>query len=87
MLCKFNEYTHFLPLSRSAVLQKRLYAKPTSFPDYFQNPIFRKEDQAKLMESTELSKLAAVAVRPPAVYETCSAYHDPLVKYVKFYYE
>lgn len=61
--------------------QKRNYAKATSFPDYFQNPIFRKEDQAQLIDSSELMKIAAVPVKPPAVYETSSVYHDPLVKY------
>ncbi|KAM3964578.1 mitochondrial ribosomal protein S7 [Aphomia sociella] len=61
------------------VLQKRYAGRPTSFPDYYQNPIFRKEDQAKLIESAELSKIAVAPVRPPAVYETSSVYHDPLV--------
>ncbi|CAH0397900.1 unnamed protein product [Chilo suppressalis] len=61
---------------------RRLYANATSFPDYFKNPIFRKEQQGKLIESGELSKLAAVPVKPPATYETCSVYHDPLVNKV-----
>ncbi|XP_049869442.1 28S ribosomal protein S7, mitochondrial [Pectinophora gossypiella] len=70
-------------LSRwTIVLQSRDYSRPTSFPDYFQNPIFRKEDQAKLIETGELSKFAAVPVKPPAVYETSSVYHDPLVNKV-----
>ncbi|XP_063824933.1 small ribosomal subunit protein uS7m [Ostrinia nubilalis] len=69
-------------LSRVAVSHHRFYSRPTSFPDFFQNPVFRKEDQAKLIESTDLSKLAAVPVKPPAVYETSSAYHDPLVNKV-----
>ncbi|XP_059047096.1 small ribosomal subunit protein uS7m [Achroia grisella] len=63
-------------------LQKRYLGRPTSFPDYFQNPVFRKEDQAKLIENSELSKLAVVPVRPPAAYETSSVYHDPLVQKV-----
>lgn len=63
----------------SGVFQSREYSRPTTFPDYFQNPVFRKEDQAKLIESSELSKIAALPVRPPAVYETSSVYHDPLV--------
>ncbi|KAF9424046.1 hypothetical protein HW555_000755 [Spodoptera exigua] len=66
----------------SVVLQTRDYSRPTSFPDFFQNPIFRKEDQAKLIESSELSKIAALPVKPPAVYETSSVYHDPLVNKV-----
>ncbi|KAF9824639.1 hypothetical protein SFRURICE_004096 [Spodoptera frugiperda] len=66
----------------SVVLQTREYSRPTSFPDFFQNPIFRKEDQAKLIESSELSKIAALPVKPPAVYETSSVYHDPLVNKV-----
>lgn len=64
------------------ILQTRFYPRPTSFPDYFQNPIFRKEDQAKLIESNELSKIAAVPVKPPTVAETSSVYYDPLVKCV-----
>lgn len=64
----------------SGLLQCREYAKPTSFPDYYQNPIFRKDEQAMLIESNELSKRAAVPVKPPAVYETSSVYHDPLVR-------
>ncbi|XP_046959555.1 28S ribosomal protein S7, mitochondrial isoform X1 [Vanessa cardui] len=63
----------------STLMQYRFYPRPTSFPDYFQNPIFRKEDQAKLIESNELKKLAALPVKPPAAYETSSVYHDPLV--------
>ncbi|KAJ8730118.1 hypothetical protein PYW07_017156 [Mythimna separata] len=63
----------------SGLLQAREYSRPTSFPDYFQNPVFRKEDQAKLIESSELSKIAALPMKPPAVYETSSVYHDPLV--------
>ncbi|XP_072932011.1 small ribosomal subunit protein uS7m [Epargyreus clarus] len=59
--------------------QVRFYSRPTSFPDYFKNPIFRKEDQAKLIENNELSKIAATPVKPPEVYQTSSAYHDPLV--------
>ncbi|XP_032524878.2 small ribosomal subunit protein uS7m [Danaus plexippus] len=59
--------------------QSRFYPRATSFPDYFQNPIFRKEDQAKLIENNELTKLAAVPVKPPAAYETSSVYHDVLV--------
>lgn len=62
------------------VLQSRGYSRPTSFPEYFQNPIFRKEDQSKLIESGELSKLTAVPVKPPGSHETSSVYHDPLVK-------
>ncbi|XP_053607356.1 small ribosomal subunit protein uS7m isoform X2 [Plodia interpunctella] len=62
--------------------QKCNYSRPTSFPDYFQNPIFRKEDQALLIEKSELSKYAAVPVKPPASYETSSVYHDPLVNKV-----
>ncbi|KAL0893033.1 hypothetical protein ABMA27_014687 [Loxostege sticticalis] len=75
--CKKTQRFCRLPVS-----QNRFYARPTSFPDFFQNPVFRKEDQAKLVETTDLSKLAAVPVKPPAVYETCSAYHDPLVNKV-----
>lgn len=67
-----------------ATTQIRNYARGTSFPDYFQNPVFRKEDQAKLIESSELSKLSAFPVKPPAVSETSSAYFDPLVKLVFF---
>ncbi|CAH1645523.1 unnamed protein product [Spodoptera littoralis] len=66
----------------SVPLQTREYSRPTSFPDFFQNPIFRKEDQANLIESSELSKIAALPVKPPAVYETSSVYHDPLVNKV-----
>ncbi|XP_013199611.2 small ribosomal subunit protein uS7m [Amyelois transitella] len=66
----------------SVGLQKCNYSRPTSFPDYFQNPIFRKEDQASLIESSELSKYASVPVKPPASYETSSVYHDPLVNKV-----
>ncbi|CAG9786176.1 unnamed protein product [Diatraea saccharalis] len=77
-LCNY----HFRNCIRWFVVQNRLYAKATSFPDFFQNPIFRKEDQAKLIENSELAKLAAVPVRPPASYETCSVYHDPLVNKV-----
>lgn len=66
----------------SGIFQLREYARPTSFPDFFQNPIFRKEDQAKLIETSELSKIAALPVKPPAVYETSSVYHDPLVNKV-----
>ncbi|CAG9584634.1 unnamed protein product [Danaus chrysippus] len=62
--------------------QTRFYARATSFPDYFQNPIFRKEDQAKLIENNELSKLAAIPVKPPAACETSSVYYDPLVNKV-----
>ncbi|XP_073945298.1 mitochondrial ribosomal protein S7 [Choristoneura fumiferana] len=64
------------------VLQSRGYSRPTSFPDYFQNPIFRKEDQSKLIESGELAKLSAVPVKPPGSHETSSVYHDPLVNKV-----
>lgn len=41
--------------------------------------MFRKEEQVHLIESNELAKVAAVPVKPPAVYETSSAYYDPLV--------
>ncbi|XP_045448463.1 28S ribosomal protein S7, mitochondrial [Melitaea cinxia] len=64
---------------RLSLTQYRFYPRPTSFPDYFQNPIFRKEDQAKLLENNELSRIAAVPVKPPASYETSSVYYDPLV--------
>lgn len=67
-------------------LQNREYARPTSFPDYFQNPVFRKEEQASLIESNELSKLSAMPVKPPAVYETSSVYYDPLVRLVLLYF-
>ncbi|XP_034831016.1 small ribosomal subunit protein uS7m [Maniola hyperantus] len=67
---------------RPTFLQCRLYSGPTSFPDYFHNPIFRKEEQAKLIESSELSKLAAAPVKPPGVSETSSVYYDPLVNKV-----
>ncbi|KAJ2946032.1 hypothetical protein O0L34_g4950 [Tuta absoluta] len=76
--CLFNSFTVF-PSRWSTVGQLRNYPRPTSFPDYFQNPIFRKEDQAKLIESGELAKIATVPVKPPAAYETSSVYHDPLV--------
>lgn len=65
---------------RLSLTQYRFYPRPTSFPDYFQNPIFRKEDQAKLLENNELSRIAAVPVKPPASYETSSVYYDPLVR-------
>ncbi|CAG5059699.1 unnamed protein product [Parnassius apollo] len=80
-LLLFKKYTQELNSFR-AVIQSRFYSRPTSFPDYFQNPIFRKEDQLKLIENNELSKLASVPIKPPAVYETSSVYHDPLVNKV-----
>ncbi|CAK1596132.1 unnamed protein product [Parnassius mnemosyne] len=80
-LLLFKKYIHELNSFR-AVIQSRCYSRPTSFPDYFQNPIFRKEDQLKLIENNELSKLASVPIKPPAVYETSSVYHDPLVNKV-----
>lgn len=65
----------------NTLLLSRDYAnKPTSFPDYFKNPVFRREEQNVLIESGELARLAAVPVKPPAAYETSSVYHDPLVK-------
>ncbi|CAK1547174.1 unnamed protein product [Leptosia nina] len=68
---------------RPAVLiLSRSYPRPTSFPDYFQNPIFRKEDQAKFLENNEISKLATIPVKPPTVAETSSVYFDPLVNKV-----
>lgn len=70
---------NFIFFSYPGLLQCRFYPRPTSFPDYFQNPIFRKEDQEKLIESNELSKLATVPVKPPAVYQTSSVYYDALV--------
>ncbi|XP_075973075.1 mitochondrial ribosomal protein S7 [Anticarsia gemmatalis] len=73
----------YLPLPRFAgLVQCREYAKPTSFPAFYQNPVFRKEDQAKLIENSELTKIAALPVKPPAVYQTSSIYHDPLVNKV-----
>ncbi|VVC93691.1 unnamed protein product [Leptidea sinapis] len=63
----------------SLLLQNRLYAK--YFPDFFQNPIFRKEDQAKLIENNELSKYTTVPVLPPSASET-SMHFDPLVNKV-----
>lgn len=61
-------------------LQIRNYAKATSFPDYYQNPIFRKEDQVKLIADSDLKNRATVPVKPPTVSETSSVYFDPLVK-------
>ncbi|XP_063381122.1 small ribosomal subunit protein uS7m [Cydia fagiglandana] len=69
-------------LRASSVLQNRSYSRPTSFPDYFQNPIFRKEDQARLIESGEFAKITAAPVKPPGSHETSSVYHDPLVNKV-----
>lgn len=62
--------------------QGREYARSVCFPDYFQNPVFRKEEQAKLIEKSELSKYAALPVKPPGVSETSSVYFDPLVNKV-----
>ncbi|XP_013143116.1 PREDICTED: 28S ribosomal protein S7, mitochondrial isoform X1 [Papilio polytes] len=72
--CAFN--------STVKTTQNRFYSRPTSFPDYYQNPIFRKEDQAKLIENNELSKLATTPFKPPTSYETSSVYHDPIVNKV-----
>ncbi|KAJ0177201.1 hypothetical protein K1T71_007210 [Dendrolimus kikuchii] len=78
-----NKYTSTYLFNKWPVVTRiRDYGKATSFPDYFQNPIFRKEDQVKLIESNELSKLASIPVKPPAVYQTSSAYQDPLVNKV-----
>lgn len=76
-LSLYSQY-YFLPRFATT----RNYARPTSFPDYYQNPVFRKDDQLKLIESSELTKMATMAVKPPAVYETSSAYYDPLVNKV-----
>lgn len=62
------------------MIQCRDYARGVSFPDYYQNPIFRKEDQTKVIESGELSNIVAVPVKPPSSSETSSVYFDPLVK-------
>lgn len=70
---------HMIPRCSMVIISKN-YA--TSFPDYFQNPIFRKEEQKPLIESGDISKYALLPVKPPAAYETCSLYHDPLVEKV-----
>lgn len=73
----FNSLTRTL-----SKLQIRNYAKATSFPDYYQNPIFRKEDQVKLIADSDLKNRATVPVKPPTVSETSSVYFDPLVNKV-----
>ncbi|KAL4712261.1 hypothetical protein ACJJTC_004023 [Scirpophaga incertulas] len=80
--CIFKRFNLIENINRWPEFSNRCYAKATSFPDYFQNPVFRKEDQSKLIESSEISKLAALPVKPPAAYETSSTYHDPLVNKV-----
>lgn len=80
--CVFQSSSYHIFSRWPGLLQCRDYAKPTSFPDYYQNPIFRKDEQLMLIENNELSKRAAVPVKPPAVYETSSVYHDPLVSKV-----
>ncbi|CAG4979918.1 unnamed protein product [Colias eurytheme] len=77
-----KQFTQQLPRVSPILMQNRFYSRPTSFPDYFQNPIFRKEDQARLIENNELSKIAAIPVKPPSVAETSSVYFDPLVNKV-----
>lgn len=80
MLYVLDLTSKYVLFSVMMTTQKRLYARPTSFPDFYQNPIFRKEDQAKLLENNDLSNLASTPFKPPASYETSSVYHDPLVK-------
>ncbi|CAB3224169.1 unnamed protein product [Arctia plantaginis] len=75
-------YPNYLLPKIRGVIQCRDYARNTTFPSYYQNPVFRKEDQAKLIESSELSKIAAFPVKPPAACETSSVYHDPIVNKV-----
>ncbi|XP_022115543.2 28S ribosomal protein S7, mitochondrial [Pieris rapae] len=80
LICKLP--SHLTKVWPAVIVQTRFYPRPTSFPDYFQKPVFRKEDQAKLIESNELSKIATVPVKPPTVAETSSVYYDPLVNKV-----
>ncbi|XP_037302976.1 28S ribosomal protein S7, mitochondrial-like [Manduca sexta] len=69
-------------ITQSLCVLSRGYARRTSFPDYYQNPIFRKDEQSRLIEEGELSKRAKLPVKPPTVYESSSVYHDPLVNKV-----
>lgn len=52
----------------------------TVFPDYFKNPVFRKQEQQELIERGELSKMAMLPVKPPQPSQSSSSYYDDLVE-------
>ncbi|XP_008544188.1 28S ribosomal protein S7, mitochondrial [Microplitis demolitor] len=50
------------------------------FPPTYIKPIFRKEDQALLEETGEAENLAHVPIKPAFGDDTCSEFHDPIVR-------
>lgn len=78
MVILANQY--FLFFRFPIAIQNRCYPRGLVFPEFFKNPIFRKEEQAAMKENNELIEYAKVPVIPPSVSDTSSVYHDRLVK-------
>lgn len=54
----------------------------SQYPSYYVQPIYRKEDQEQMRESGEIQKLAHIPTKAAFNDQTCSQYHNTLVKYV-----
>jgi hypothetical protein len=54
----------------------------SSYAPYFIDPIFKKEQQEGLIKTGEAQKLAHIPIKAARNDDTCSVFHDELVRYV-----
>lgn len=52
----------------------------SQYPRNFVNPVVTKDEQEKLTETGELSRLAHVPIKAAANFQTCSVFFDPIVR-------
>lgn len=50
------------------------------FPPNYEKPIYKKDEQEAIFKETADKKLAHVPIKPAYTSETCSEFHDKLVR-------
>lgn len=50
------------------------------FPKNYVEPVYKKEEQEKLFKETSLNELTHLHVKPAKSFDTCSEFHDSLVR-------
>lgn len=53
----------------------------SQYPSFYTKPVYRKEQQEELAKTGEIQKLTHVPTRAALNDQTCSQYHNDLVKY------
>lgn len=54
----------------------------SQYPNYYIDPVFKKEKQNELIEEGEFNKLTHVPIRAAKVDQTCSLMYDEKIRYV-----